>query len=346
MLNEPVDTIADVADLEDRLSRPTPALVEAMARVDGDVLVLGAAGKMGPTLARMARRGFDHAGVRRRVIGVSRFSEPGLQARLESWGVQTVACDLLDPAQLAQLPDIPNVVFMAGMKFGSTGSEALTWAMNAHLPALVAQKFRQARIVAFGSGNVYGLSPIALGGSLESDRLNPVGEYAMSCVGRERMFEHFSRVHGTKVTLVRLNYACELRYGVLVDLARKVWEGRSVDLSMGAFNAIWQADANAAALRSFEDAASPPLVLNVAGPEMLSVRRVCQQFGDLFGKPVTFEGSESPDALLSNGERAHALYGYPEVSAGRLIQWVADWVSRGGALSNKPTHFEARDGRF
>jgi nucleoside-diphosphate-sugar epimerase len=346
MHNEPIDTIADVADLEDRLSSPTPALVEAMSRPQGDLLVLGAAGKMGPTLARMARRAFDQAGVRRRVIGVSRFSEPGLQARLESWGVQTVAADLLDPAQVAQLPDVPNVVFMAGMKFGSTGNQALTWAMNVHLPALVAQKFRQSRIVAFGTGNVYGLSPIALGGSLEPDPLNPTGEYAMSCVGRERMFEHFSRSNGTKVSLVRLNYACELRYGVLVDLARKVWEGRSVDLSMGAFNAIWQADANAAALRSFEDATSPPLVLNVAGPETLSVRRVCQQFGELFGKPVVFEGSECSDALLSNGQRVHALYGYPEVPAGRLIQWVADWVSRGGALSNKPTHFEARDGRF
>ena len=346
MPNELVDTIADVADLEDRLSQPTRALVEAMTRLAGDVLVLGAAGKMGPTLARMARRAFDQSGVRRRVIGVSRFSEPGLQARLESWGVETISCDLLDPAQLAKLPDVPNVVFMAGMKFGSTSNQALTWAMNAHLPALVAQKFRQSRIVAFGTGNVYGLSPISLGGSVESDPLNPTGEYAMSCVGRERMFEHFSKVHGTKVTLIRLNYACELRYGVMVDLAQKVWEGRSVDLSMGAFNAIWQADANAAALRSFEGASSPPLVLNVAGPETLSVRRVCQQFGEIFGKPVTFDGIESPDALLSNGQGAHALYGYPEVPVGKLMRWVADWVSRGGAVSNKPTHFEARDGQF
>jgi len=235
---------------------------------------------------------------------------------------------------------------MAGMKFGSTGNQALTWAMNAHLPALVAQKFRQSRIVAFGTGNVYGLSPIALGGSLETDPLNPTGEYAMSCVGRERIFEHFSRVNGTKTTLIRLNYACELRYGVLVDLAQKVWEGRSVDLSMGAFNAIWQADANATALRAFEGVSSPPLLLNVAGPETLSVRRVCQQFGDLFAKPVTFEGAEAPDALLSNGQRAHALFGYPQVPVDKLVRWVADWVSRGGALSNKPTYFEARDGRF
>jgi nucleoside-diphosphate-sugar epimerase len=346
MSTEPIDTIADVADLEDRLSRPPPALIEAMSRLQGDLLVLGAAGKMGPTLARMARRAFDQADLPRRVIGVSRFSEPGLQDRLESWGVQTIAADLLDPAQVAQLPDIANVVFMAGMKFGSTGNEALTWAMNVHLPALVAQKFPRSRIVAFGTGNVYGLSPISLGGSLESDPLNPTGEYAMSCVGRERMFEHFSRVNGTKMSLIRLNYACELRYGVLVDLARKVWEGRSVDLAMGAFNAIWQADANAAALRSFEDASSPPLILNLAGPETLSVRRVCQQFGELFGKPAAFEGCESPDALLSNGQRVHTAYGYPEVPVGRLIRWVADWVSGGGTLSNKPTHFEARDGRF
>jgi uncharacterized protein YbjT (DUF2867 family) len=346
MPDQLIDTISDVADLEERLSAPPPALIESMSRLGGDLLVLGAAGKMGPTLARMARRAFDEAGLRCRVIGVSRYSEPGLQAKLGSWGVETIIADLLDPARLAELPDVPNVVFMAGMKFGSTDKQALTWAMNAHLPALVAQRFGQSRIVVFGTGNVYGLSPIALGGSSESDPLNPTGEYAMSCVGRERLFEHFSRVNATKMTFLRLNYACELRYGVLVDLAQKVWEGRRVDLSMGAFNAIWQADANAAALRSFEGASSPPLVLNVAGPETLSVRRVCRQFGEMFGKPVTFDGVESADALLSNGQRAHAMYGYPQVPVGTLMRWVADWVSRGGALHNKPTHFEARDGRF
>lgn len=358
-----VDPIEDLTALEDRLSEPPAELVQMFSRLKGDVLILGAAGKMGPTLARMARRAADAADAAgtggagganggatgagtRRVIGASRFSEPGLRQRLESWGVQTIACDLLDPAQLARLPDAPHVVYMAGMKFGSTGNEALTWAMNAHLPALVAQQYRGSRIVAFSTGNIYGLTPVTLGGSVESDVPAPVGEYAMSCLGRERMFEHFSRAHGTPVSLIRLNYACELRYGVLLDLARKVWEGRAVDLAMGNFNAIWQADANALSLRALQGASSPPLVLNLAGPETLSVRRVCEQFCRLLDRPVTFKGAEAPDALLSNGQLAHRLYGYPSVPVGRMMIWIADWLKRGGAVAGKPTHFESRDGRF
>jgi nucleoside-diphosphate-sugar epimerase len=232
------------------------------------------------------------------------------------------------------------------MKFGSTGQEALTWAMNCWLPGAVCQKYRRSRIVAFSTGNVYGVAPVAGGGSVEADSPNPAGDYAMSCLGRERVFEHFSRAYGIPVALLRLNYACEMRYGVLADLARRVWEGRPVALAMGHFNAVWQADASAAALASFARASVPPFVLNVAGPELLSVRRVAEEFGRLFGRPVTFEGAEAADALLSNGQLGHRLFGYPRVSAGQMVHWVADWVARGGETLGKSTHFEARDGKF
>jgi nucleoside-diphosphate-sugar epimerase len=338
--------IEDVEHLEDLLSEPTEAAVEALARVPGDLVVLGVGGKMGPTLARMARRASDRAGVRRRVVGVARFSDPRLAARLESWGVEAVRCDLLDADQVARLPDVPNVVFMAGMKFGATGQESLTWAMNCWLPAMVCRKYRGSRIVAFSTGNAYGLSPVALGGSLETDPLAPAGEYAMSCVGRERLIEHFSSTDGTPVALLRLNYATEMRYGVLVDIARRVAEDRPVELTMGHLNALWQGDANALALAALAHVASPPLVLNLAGPELLSVRRVAEQFGRLLGRPVKLQGTESADALLSNGQQAHRRFGYPRVSAGQMIAWIADWIGRGGATLDRPTHFEVRDGRF
>jgi nucleoside-diphosphate-sugar epimerase len=342
----PPAVIADTDQLDDLLSEPTPLAVETLARLDGDLLLLGVGGKMGPTLARMARRAFDAAGGRRRVIGAARFSNPGHEPWLRRHGVETVRCDLLDPAQLERLPDAANVVFMTGMKFGSTGQEALTWAMNCHLPALVAQRFRGSRLVAFSTGNVYGLSPVCLGGSVETDALSPAGEYAMSCVGRERMFEHFSRALATPAAILRLNYATELRYGVLVDVARRVWAGEPVPLAMGHLNALWQGDANAMALCAFARVASPPFVVNLAGPETLSVRRVAEEFGRLLGKAVTFAGAEEPDALLSNGQLGHQLFGYPRVGARQMMAWVADWVRRGGAVLDKPTHFESRDGRF
>lgn len=340
------DRIETVEQLDDLLSEPTPAAVEALARLDGDLLLLGVGGKMGPTLARMARRAFDTAGLRRRVIGVSRFSGGGLESWLQQHGVETRRCDLLDPSQLARLPEAANVLFMTGMKFGSTGQEALTWAMNAHLPALVCQRFARSRIVAFSTGNVYGLSPVTHGGSVESDAPQPVGEYAMSCLGRERMFEYFSRTFGLPMALLRLNYATEMRYGVLFDVARKVWTGEPVDLAMGQLNALWQGDANAMSLAAFGHLTSPPRLLNLAGPEQLSVRRVAEQFGELLQRPVTFRGSEAPDALLSNGQRALRLFGYPRVGARQMIEWIADWVRRGGVSHGKPTHFEVRDGAF
>jgi nucleoside-diphosphate-sugar epimerase len=343
---QPLTCPADVDALDDLLSEPTALAVETLGRLDGDILLLGVGGKMGPTLARMAKRASDAAGRHRRVLGAARFTNAALEAWLNRHGVETLRCDLLDPAQLARLPDAANVVFMTGMKFGSTGQEALTWAMNCHLPAMVARRFRGARLVAFSTGNVYGLSLVSGGGSREDDAPRPVGEYAMSCLGRERMFEHFSRTDGTPTAILRLNYASELRYGVLVDVAERVWNCRPILLTMGHFNALWQGDANAMALCAFAHVASPSFVVNLAGRETLSVRRVAEEFGRLLGREVTFEGTEAPDALLSDGRRGHEMFGRPRVTAGQMIAWVADWVRRGGPMLGKPTHFESRDGRF
>ena len=340
------ESIATVQELEDLLSQPPDGVTQTLSRLEGDMIVLGVAGKMGPTLARMARRASETAGVRRRVIGVARFSDPRQQTELQAHGIETLRCDLLDEAAVAALPDAPNIVFMAGMKFGSTGQEALTWAMNCHLPAIVCKKYPRSRIVAFSTGNVYGLTSVAGGGSLEGDAPNPTGDYAMSCLGRERIFEHFSRRLGIPMAMIRLNYACELRYGVLVDIARRVWSGETVDCAMGHLNTIWQADANAMALQAFDHVASPPRVLNMTGPELLSVRDIATQLGALMNKRVTFSGSESPTALLANAALAQRLFGPPCVGAGQMVRWIADWVMRGGPSLGKPTHFESRDGKF
>ncbi|HEV2197703.1 MAG TPA: NAD-dependent epimerase/dehydratase family protein [Candidatus Acidoferrum sp.] len=339
-------SIESVAQLEELLSEPTEGVVRTLGSLDGDILILGAAGKMGPTLARMAKRAPVAAGVKRRVIGVSRFSSPSLENQLRAWGVETVRCDLLDPASLAKLPDAANVVFMAGMKFGCTGQEWLTWAINSHLPGLVADRYRDSRIAVFSTGNVYGLSPVSRGGSREEDPLNPSGEYAMSCVGRERIFEHFSRANQTKMAILRLNYASELRYGVLLDIAQRVNAGQLVSLSMGYLNTIWQADASAMSLESLCCASSPPNVINLTGPELLSVRQVAEEFGKKFGKLVRFEGTESSDALLSNAAKSYELFGRPRVSAQQIIDWIAHWVGGGGTTLAKPTHFEDRVGNF
>ena len=339
-------SIAGVDELELLLSEPHESTVRTLAQVPGDILVLGAGGKMGPTLARMARRASGLAATRRRVIAVSRFSSSQLVERLQSWGIDTIRCNLLDPASLANLPDAPNVIYMAGMKFGSTGNESLTWAMNSLLPGLVSERFRHSRIVAFSTGNIYGLTPVSRGGSLESDVPKPVGEYAMSCLGRERIFEHFSRTAKTKLSILRLNYATELRYGVLVDIAQRVYSGKPVTISMGYLNAIWQADASAVALASLLQASSPAWVLNITGPEVLSVRRVAEDFGERFGKPAQFDGVEANDALLSNAQKAFQLFGKPRVSYEQMTTWIVDWIARGGETLARPTHFEERAGRF
>jgi nucleoside-diphosphate-sugar epimerase len=338
--------IADESQLDDLLSAPSPAAIETMRQLEGDLIVLGVAGKMGPTLARMARRASDAAGVTRRVIGVSRFSEAAHEQALHEHGVETIRCDLLDEAAVSRLPDAPLVVYMAGRKFGSTGVESLTWAMNTWLPAVVCRRYADSRIAAFSTGNVYGLSPVGRGGSEESHAPAPVGEYAMSCLGRERMFEHFSRTHGTAVSILRLNYATEMRYGLIVDLARQVAAGTPIDLSMGHANVIWQGDANAMSLVALREASSPPYVVNIAGREELSVRAVCLALAERMGRDVQFTGVEADDALLSNGTRGWTDLGSPQVALTQLIDWTADWVARGGTSLGKPTHFESRDGRF
>jgi nucleoside-diphosphate-sugar epimerase len=340
-------TISDVDDLETLLSEPSDAAVAALRQLPGDILVLGVAGKMGPTLARMARRAADAAGAPpRRVIGVARFSDSRQQQTLETWGVETIRCDLLDANAVDRLPDAPLVVYMAGRKFGSSGQESLTWAMNTGVPVTVCRRFARSRIAAFSTGNVYGLTAAGRGGSREEDAPRPVGEYAMSCLGRERIFEYFSEAGPTPTAILRLNYATEMRYGLLVDLAQQVAARRPIDLTMGYFNVIWQADANAMALAALAHAASPALIVNLAGPEELSVRATCEALAAHMDVPVRFTGREAPDALLSSGARGWSLLGRPRVDAAHLIGWTADWVGRGGGSLGKPTHFESRDGHF
>lgn len=340
------DAFHSVEQLEDQLSSPTSHVIESLARLSGDMIVLGVAGKMGPTLIRMVQRADRESGRSRRLVGVARFSNAAEREKLEQWGIETIQADLLDPSAVAQLPDAELVMFMAGMKFGSAGNLPLTWAMNTHVPSIVTQRYRSSRIVAFSTGNVYGMVPVDSGGSVESDTLNPEGEYAMSCLGRERMFEHFCAAQSTPVALIRLNYACELRYGVLVDLAQRVWQGEAIDVSMGYCNVIWQGDANAMAISAFEHCATPARILNSAGPEILSVRKVCEQFAARMNKPLKLVGDEQPTALLSNGQQAYRLCGEPHVTAEQMIDWIADWVMRGGESLGKPTKFEVRDGRF
>jgi nucleoside-diphosphate-sugar epimerase len=335
-----------VAELEDALSLPNERVIAALGKLQGDILFLGVGGKIGPTMARMAKRASDAAGVERHIFGVSRFTAGDVRERLEDWGIETLRCDLLDERAIDVLPDAPNIVFMAGLKFGATHAPHMAWAINAYLPALVCRRYRDSRVVAFSTGNVYGLTPVAGGGSKEDDTLRPVGEYAMTALGRERMFEYFSRRLDIPLVLLRLNYASELRYGVLVDLARRVSSLEPIDLSMSYVNVIWQADASAMALQALAHATCPPPAVNIAGPEILRIRDVCEQFGHLLDKPVRFTGSETPDALLSDGRRGYELFGRPSVSAPQLIQWTAAWLSRGGETLGKPTHFESRDGSY
>lgn len=338
--------IASVEELESALSEPSEALVQDMSSWDDGLMVLGAGGKMGPTLCRMAANAFRRGGADREVIAVSRFTNPVEKEKLEAAGVRTVSADLMDPESLRALPDCKNIIFAAGRKFGSTGGESVTWAMNAYLPGLVASRFAGSRIAVFSSGNVYPFVPVGSGGCSEEHPVGPVGEYAQSVLGRERIFEYFSRTSGTPVTLIRLNYAAELRYGVLVDIASAIAAGEPVDVTMGHVNVVWQRDANEYAIRSLGLADSPPTVFNLTGPETVSVRWAAERLADAMGKDVTFVGEESPTALLNNAARCHKLFGYPRTSLAQMISLVADWIGRGGATHGKPTHFQTRDGKF
>jgi nucleoside-diphosphate-sugar epimerase len=336
-----IDTIPQ---LEEELSRPSQADIDVFKAVSGDLLILGVAGKMGPTLAKLARRSV--LDTNRKVIAVARFSDPSVRGDLEKNGIETISCDLLEPGALAKLPDADNLIFMAGRKFGTEGEAHLTWAANTFLPGLVAERYRKSRIVAFSTGNVYPLMPVDSGGATESTPTAPVGEYAQAALGRERMFEYGSSRWGTRTAILRLNYAVELRYGVLVDIALNVFHGRPIDLRTGYVNVIWQRDANSVCLRSLEHCQTPPLILNLTGPERLSVRWVAEQFGSCFGVEPVFLGEKSDHALLNNSAKAHELFGTPAVSAEQMISWISHWIINGGATLNKPTHFEARDGKF
>lgn len=339
-------TFASEAALEDALSAPSPGTLDALRATPGDIVVLGAAGKMGPTLVRMARRALDALGRPDRVIAVSRFSQASSESSLHDHGIETIKCDLLDRAAVAALPDAPNVIFMAGQKFGTRDAPSATWAMNVVVPAMAAERYAESRIVAFSTGNIYPLTPVAAGGARESDLPAPMGEYAMSCLGRERIFEDASARRGTRVAIVRLNYAVDLRYGVLVDIAQLITRGEAIDLRMGHANVIWQGDANDWALRCLAHASAPPCIVNVTGRETLSVRAVAARLGELLGREPLFTGTEAPDALLSNASLAHSMFGAPAVSTNTLIGWVAAWQLAGQPLLGKPTHFEERSGAF
>ena len=341
-----MDSIDSVEELEDRLASPSVQDREAMERLSGDIVILGAGGKVGPSLARRVRRASDAAGVQRRVIAVSRFSSLAIATDLERAGIETLRCDLLHHEEVAQLPACENVLFLSGRKFGSSDRPDLTWAMNTVVPANVARHYRGCRIVVFSTGNVYALARTSTSGSVETESPGPVGEYAQSCLARERVFEYYSRQHGTCCVIFRLNYAVDLRYGVPVDIARKVYTGEPVNLNMGWFNAIWQGDANSYALRCLEFCACPPKVLNVTGPEKISVREVAEFFGSVFGRKPVFRGEESDYALLSDASLCHSLLGRPKVSVETLLAWVGHWVESGGPTLDKPTKFEVTDGRF
>lgn len=338
--------IRNVEELEEQLSRPSEELVEMFRRLEGDILFLGVNGKIGRSLARMARRATEASGVERRIIGLARFKTEADWQTLENEGIETITGDLLDQDFVSSLPKVENVVFLAGMKFGAQENISLTWAINVYVPAMVARHFSSSRIIAYSTGCVYPLVPVSSGGSVESDPALPVGEYAQSTLGRERMFEFGAVKYGNPVVLIRLNYAVEMRYGVLLDIGLKVKNDSPVDLTMGYFNVIWQGDANRQVLLSLEHCLSPANILNITGPEVLSVREVAEIFGRIFAKDPVFVGKEAETALLNNAEKSLDLFGKPEVSVDQIISWLADWISEDGEMLNKPTHFEVRDGQY
>jgi len=345
-MKEMIDKIENVEELENLLSTPSQQLVEFFNHLKGDIIILGVGGKIGPSLARMARRATDKAGVKKRIIGVSLFESDEDQKKLTSIGIETIHGDLLDRDFLTTLPKLENVIFMAGMKFGSTENLSFTWAINSYLPALIAEEFKESKIVAYSTGCVYPLVSVSGGGSTEKDIPEPIGEYAQSCLGRERMFEYGSTKYKTPVSIIRLNYAIEMRYGVLVDVALKVKNDQTIDVTMGYANVIWQGDANDMILRSFGICDSPAKILNVTGPETVSIRWAAHRFAELMNKEVEIAGQESETALLGNASICHRLFGYPRVTLDQMIVWIADWVKNDRASLNKPTHFEVRDGKY
>lgn len=346
MPNDLPETITTEEQLDEVMSLGSPKLLRMMKEIAGDIIILGSAGKIGVQLAMAAVKAIAKAGGRNKVIGVSRFSDENARKKMASFGIETIKCDLLDRDLVGKLPKVPNVIFMAGKKFGTSGSEDLTWAMHTVVPANVAHHFKESKIVAFSTGNVYDLAQVCGAMPTEEDLTYPRGEYAQSALGRERVFEYFSNLNKTPVCIIRLNYAIDLRYGVLRDIGTRVYAGRPVDLSTGHVNVIWQGDVINQSILCLEHCRSPANVINMTGPETASVRYIAKQFARIFDKEVTFIHEERPTALLNNASKAAALFGYPSVPLLRMIEWVAQWIELGGSSLDKPTHFEVRDGKF
>jgi nucleoside-diphosphate-sugar epimerase len=340
------ERIETVEALDEIMTRPQPQLIEFIKTLSSPLVILGAGGKMGPSLAVLARRAADATGHPLEIIAISRFSDAKARQWLQSRGVRTISCDLFDRDSVVQLPDAENVIYLVGLKFGTAQNPAATWAVNTLIPAYTAERYPAARIAALSTGNVYPLSPIGSGGLSESAALTPLGEYANSAVARERIFEYFSRKNDTAITLIRLSYALDLRYGVLVDVAQKVFAGKAVDLTMGWLNCIWQGDANDLTLRSLALADNPPLALNLTGSETFSVREIAMRFGELMNRPPQFVGTEAETALLSSTSRLREQLGAPWTPLDTVIRWTAHWIMNGGYLLNRPTHFEVRDGAY
>jgi len=332
--------------LEQELLKPSNALIADIQKIEGDIIILGVGGKMGPSMAKLARRAIVEAGINKRIIGISRFSESGTKEELEAEGIETISADLLNEDELAALPDAPNILYLAGTKFGTTGKEPFTWAMNSYLPGRVAERYKNSRIVAFSTGNVYPFVPINSGGLSEEVTPAPVGEYGQSCLGRERVFQYFSERYNIPTLIYRLNYAIDLRYGVMLEVAKSVMADTPIDLTTGNVNVIWQGDANEIAIRSLLHCDVPANILNVTGPETLSVKWLAEQFGLLLDKQPRFVNEIQPMALLNNASKAHKLFGYPRVTVRQMIEMTVQWLQAGGKTINKPTHFQERKGQF
>ena len=340
------DCPQSVEQLENVLSTPTAAVVEMFSRLEGHLLMVGAAGKMGPTMVRMAQRAIAQSGSKMRLTAVSRFSDPRVRGRMEEWGIETIVSDLLQPAQVAALPDCTHLINLTGFKFGASANPALTWATNCDIPGTLCRRFSESKIVAFSTGNVYAMVAPATGGSLESDSLEPIGEYAMAALGRERMFQYYCEQLQLPTLLVRLNYATELRYGVLVDIATSVLNDQSIDVTTGFVNVIWQGDANAMTLRCLELPTVPALPINLTGPIGLSVRSVAQQVAAVVGVAVEVTGTERGEALLSQAAHNYELLGAPQMDLETMLRWTVQWLQQGGESLGKPTKFNAADGKF
>lgn len=332
--------------LDELLTTPSDALVEDVKKIEGDIMVLGAGGKMGPTLCVLCKNAIKKAGIKKRVIAVSRFSDPIATELLKSQDVEIIPCDLLDKEKLYALPEAENIIYMAGRKFGTDGEEWKTWAMNATLPAFVADKFKKSNIVVFSSGNIYPIVPLSSGGCRETDPIGPVGEYTMSCLARERAFEYAANTYGTKIFIYRLNFAVDLRYGVLYDMANNILNDKPISLTTPCLNAIWQGSANEIAIRGLLHADAPAKKMNVTGPETVSIRKAATELGTYLGKEPVFEGEEGNDAYLNDASAAMEIFGYPQVPFKTLIRWQAEWLLDGGRGLGKPTHFEERKGSY